>query len=120
MVALRNSLIWPFLMIMVLHGMAIFLFTRGFLLTRTELPHFSTCSDISDSPCVSPSSYSSNLNQTHLHQLQCWTRPVVDRLVIIVLDGLRFDFVAPSACFEEKKPWMDKLQVLQKLASTQG
>ncbi|VAI28620.1 unnamed protein product [Triticum turgidum subsp. durum] len=29
----------------------------------------------------------------------------------------RFDFVAPSTFFEEKQPWMDKLQVLQKLAA---
>ncbi|CAI9299652.1 unnamed protein product [Lactuca saligna] len=41
----------------------------------------------------------------------------VDRIVIIVLDALRIDFVAPSTFFEEKKPWMDKLQVLHKLAS---
>ncbi|KAJ0094045.1 hypothetical protein Patl1_24700 [Pistacia atlantica] len=50
----------------------------------------------------------------------CWTRPAVDRVVIIVLDALRFDFVAPSSFFKESKPWMDRLPVLQKLASTEG
>ncbi|XP_038894123.1 GPI ethanolamine phosphate transferase 3 isoform X2 [Benincasa hispida] len=33
---------------------------------------------------------------------------------------IRFDFVAPSTFFEESKPWMDKLQVLHKMASERG
>ncbi|XP_024925039.3 uncharacterized protein LOC107405909 isoform X2 [Ziziphus jujuba] len=94
--------------IMVLHLVAILIFTRGFLLTRTELPFHSHCSDVSHSPCFFNSS-------SHRHH--CWTEPAVGRLLIIVLDALRFDFVAPSNIFQEPKPWMDKLQVLQKLAS---
>ncbi|KAG8502900.1 hypothetical protein CXB51_000523 [Gossypium anomalum] len=89
-----------------LHIIAILIFTKGFLLTRTELPHSSHCSDLSQSPCHSSPSSSS-----------CWTKPAVDRLIIIVLDALRFDFVAPSSFFEEKQPWMDKLEVLQRMAS---
>lgn len=133
--------VWPFFTIMLLHCVAILLFTRGFLLTRTELPHFSHCSDISKCPCFSSSSPSPLVgdteveeedltaatrrpdlnvaNQSH-QQTRCWTRPAVDRLIIIVLDALRFDFVAPSTFFEEKRPWMDKLPVLQELASRQG
>lgn len=91
---------------MFLHIIAILIFTKGFLLTRTELPHSSHCSDLSQSPCHSSPSSSS-----------CWTKPAVDRLIIIVLDALRFDFVAPSSFFEEKQPWMDKLKVLQRMAS---
>ncbi|KAF9612854.1 hypothetical protein IFM89_004264 [Coptis chinensis] len=34
--------------------------------------------------------------------------------------NVKFDFVAPSNLFEEKKGWMDKLKVLQKLASEEG
>ncbi|GFZ11528.1 hypothetical protein Acr_22g0009260 [Actinidia rufa] len=49
---------WPFLsiffLILVLHLVAILLFARGFLLTRTELPYYSNCSDISQSPCFQP------------------------------------------------------------------
>lgn len=116
--------IWPlFFLILLLHCVAILFFTRGFLLTRTELPYFSHCSDISQSSCFSssedPSSTTSNLNQTDRDQ-RCWTKPAINRLVIIVLDALRIDFVAPSTFFEEKKPWMDKLQVLQKMAATRG
>ncbi|GAB2227848.1 hypothetical protein Droror1_Dr00009675 [Drosera rotundifolia] len=124
----RSSLKWrlisPFVVILLLHCLAIVLFTRGFLLTRTELPHSSACFDVIESPCLhhhgggdedrSSSSVSGNCNGTG------WTRATVDRVVIVVLDALRFDFVAPSTFFEEKKPWMDRLPILQKLASEPG
>ena len=70
---------WVLWLILVVHGVAILLFTRGFLLTRTELPFHSHCSDASQSPCFSNSNSS-----------RCWTKPAVDRLVIIVLDALRW------------------------------
>ncbi|VVB14891.1 unnamed protein product [Arabis nemorensis] len=96
-----------------IHTIAILIFTRGFLLTRTELPFHSTCSDVSQSPCLASPlpNHDSNSDQP-----KCWTKPVVDRVIIIVLDALRIDFVAPSAFFPEPKPWMDKLTILQKLA----
>ncbi|CAO2161963.1 unnamed protein product [Urochloa humidicola] len=95
-----------FVAILVVHSLAIYLFTRGFLLTRTELDLHSSRDDRpphSDVPtgCAS------------------WPPTAVDRLVIVVLDALRFDFVAPSTFFPEKHPWMDKLQVLQKLAANE-
>ncbi|XP_052188828.1 uncharacterized protein LOC127799126 [Diospyros lotus] len=116
-----------FLLILLLHCISILFFTRGFLLTRTELPHYSNCSDFSQSPCLQttisstalPRRKEEILNQSNADQ-RCWTKPAIDRLVIIVLDALRFDFVAPSTFFEEKTPWMDKLQVLHKLASQEG
>lgn len=71
-----------------LHVLAILLFTKGFLLTRTELPYYSQCSDVSQSPCFYCSDSNANLNQTHQHQ-HCWTKPAIGRLVVIVLDALR-------------------------------
>lgn len=50
----------------------LYLFTRGFLLTRMALPNISTCTDGS---CT--------LNATH------------QRVVLLVIDALRFDFVSP-------------------------
>ncbi|XP_057979081.1 GPI ethanolamine phosphate transferase 3 isoform X2 [Malania oleifera] len=120
---------WLFLFVItVVHGVAILIFTRGFLLTRTELPFSSHCSDVSQSPCFSSSSIPSSNSSANHHETtssshhkrpRCWTKPAIDRLVIIVLDALRFDFVAPSKIFQESKAWMDKLLVLQQLASTQ-
>lgn len=73
-----------FLGIMLLHCFAILLFTRGFLLTRTELSQYSQCNDVVESPCFPPPPRDQNANGS------CWTKPVVDRLVIIVLDAIRF------------------------------
>ncbi|CAO2819154.1 unnamed protein product [Amaranthus hypochondriacus] len=116
--ATKFQLVWPFFAILFIHLLAIFLFTRGFLLTRTELPHVSKCSDVSQSPCFNSSAFS--LNSSQGNNEACWTKPAIDRLVIIVFDALRFDFVAPSSFFSEKKPWMDRLPVIQKLAAELG
>ncbi|KAK9143068.1 hypothetical protein Syun_012468 [Stephania yunnanensis] len=102
----RWRLTCPFFLILLLHSLAILFFTRGFLLARTELSAFSHCSDVSQSPCFHP-----NPNATAPDPNACWTKPAIDRLVILVLDALRR---AP-----QKKPWMDKLQVLQMLATDQ-
>lgn len=76
---------WVFL---VLHCTAVLIFTSGFLLTRTELSHYSHCSDVSESPCFTPP-FAEDLNHTIADLPRCWTKPAVNRLVIIVLDALR-------------------------------
>lgn len=111
----RRSVFTVFFFILLLHFTAILLFTSGFLLARTELPYYSHCSDVSQSSFGGPTDPSHQTNN-HLNDT-CWTKPAVGRIVVIVLDALRFDFVAPSTFFQEKKPWMDKLKVLHKLAS---
>lgn len=136
----QRNFLCLFLYILCLHGMAIFFFARGFLLTRTELSAFSHCSDVEESPCIRPSEEPGSGNEQHDLNFEkrkeqkisvlndsssglkkiCWTKPAVERVVIIVLDALRFDFVAPSSFFKEVKPWMNKLKVLQMLASEEG
>lgn len=142
--------------ILCLHAVAIFFFTRGFLLTRNELPLFSRCDDLSDdvgcnmptrdvgcdvptgnlhhnsSSCDATFESEHGADQHNIEPMEgrpcssyiasdkpepfCWTPPAVKRVVILVLDALRFDFVAPSSLFTDKpKPWMDKLQVMQQL-----
>lgn len=91
-------------LIMGLHLVAILLFTKGFLLTRTELPYYSHCSDVTQSPCLHSfsSDINPNLNQSH-HNHQCWTKPTIGRLIIIVLDALRLPLfytrVEQNNCF---------------------
>jgi phosphatidylinositol glycan class O len=53
-----------------IHLSGIYLFTRGFLLTRLSLPNISTCAD-----CA--------LNSTHT------------RAIVLLIDSLRFDFITP-------------------------
>jgi hypothetical protein len=76
-------LTWPLLFVGILavHSLAIYLFTRGFLLTRTELDLHSSRDDRPRD--VSPGCAS-------------WPRPAVDRLVIVVLDALRCSSPRPT------------------------
>ncbi|KAJ3681307.1 hypothetical protein LUZ60_015796 [Juncus effusus] len=114
------ALIRPFFLILCFHCLSVYLFTRGFLLTRTELSSHSHSSDLSLSPCSSVPHVDSKSNSSGEEPRRGgWTRPVVDRVVIVIVDALRFDFVAPSTFFKEKKPWMDRLPILQNLASSE-
>ena len=69
---------WPlvFVAILAFHSLAVYLFTRGFLLTRTELDLHSSRDDRPPQGDVSAGCTS-------------WPPPAVDRLVIVVLDALR-------------------------------
>ena len=57
--------------VFILHASTLYLFTRGFLLTRLSLPNVSSCSI-------------------------CTLAPTHSRLVLLVIDALRFDFVSPE------------------------
>lgn len=102
----KKIIVSLFLYILCLHAVAIFFFARGFLLTRTELSAFSHCSDIEDAPCFSTQQkqqHRQGLNESNSRFKEenvCWTKPAVDKVIIIVLDALRFDFVAPSRFFK--------------------
>ncbi|GAA5907561.1 hypothetical protein JCM6882_004410 [Rhodosporidiobolus microsporus] len=63
-----------------LHSVALLLFTRGFLLTRKALP------DINDCNPIAPSG---NLDAS------CSLPPTHDKLIFLVVDALRADFVLP-------------------------
>lgn len=78
-----------------LHGVGIFLFTKGFLLTRLMLGQQSSCE-------ISP------LQEYARHGLLwagnadgagCWHPKTFDKAIIIVIDALRYDFTIP---FEPK------------------
>lgn len=59
--------------VLLLHFAGIYLFTRGFLLTRMALSDITTCSG---EDCTLPA--------TH------------DKLVLLIIDSLRFDFISPE------------------------
>jgi predicted AlkP superfamily pyrophosphatase or phosphodiesterase len=65
-------------------GIALWLFTTGFLLTRREMTSFSQCS--------SPPSSSSSPQTSHNNNNGCWYPRQYDRAIIMVVDALRFDF----------------------------
>lgn len=79
----------------VLHVLSIFLFIKGFLLTRFELPNISACDTGSD--------------QIGRNVSGCWSDARYDRVVLVVLDALRYDFVVedgnmPGAMHVEQLP----------------
>lgn len=68
-----------------LHASGIYLFTRGFLLTRTVLENKSTCA-------VSPLlEHGDSVPQGD----GCWHQKTFDKAVVVIVDALRFDFTVP-------------------------
>jgi GPI ethanolamine phosphate transferase 3 subunit O len=63
------------LWVVAIHLAGIYLYTKGFLLTRLSLSDISTCSE-GDSACTLPPSHK--------------------RAVLLIIDALRFDFLSPS------------------------
>lgn len=77
-----------------LHGVGIFLFTKGFLLTRLVLHQKSTCD-------ISPLQEYAQHGPAWVGSVKegCWHPKTFDKAVIVVIDALRFDFTVP---FEPK------------------
>ena len=69
-----------------LHGLGIYFFTKGFLLTRLVLDQKSNCT----SPPVDLGGW-----QTGLYTDGCWHPKIFDKAVIIIIDALRYDFTVP-------------------------
>ncbi|KAF8477072.1 hypothetical protein BDZ91DRAFT_708621 [Kalaharituber pfeilii] len=82
--ATHGLLVVFFLWISAIHGIGLYLFTRGFLLTRLVLEQQSQCD-------VSPLVDGPTVPQTD----GCWHPPTFDKAVIIIIDALRFDFTVP-------------------------
>ena len=83
----------------VLHTIGVYLFTKGFLLTRLVLDHKSTCSQ---PPLTLPGQYDG-----------CWYPEQFDKAVIIIVDALRYDFTIPSS---QDQHYLNALTVLHESA----
>ncbi|EGG18648.1 phosphatidylinositol glycan [Cavenderia fasciculata] len=81
-----------YLMLMI--GIGGYLFFSGFLLMRFELPIKSQCRVVptveSHLPLLSSPTESSSTSD----DFGCWTKPTFKKAVIVVIDALRFDFLA--------------------------
>ena len=69
-----------------LHGLGIYFFTKGFLLTRLVLDE--------KSDCASPPLQLSNRGTGSLSN-GCWHPKTFDKAVVIIIDALRYDFTVP-------------------------
>lgn len=82
----------------IIHVVGIYLFAKGFLLTRIVLDNRSSCD-------VSP--LGDQQESGHGHQQEqspalaksdgCWHPKTFDKAIVIVIDALRYDFTVPSA-----------------------
>ena len=88
-------------LVTVLHAVGLALFTRGFLLQRVELPHESTCAP--RAAWTIPTPPADIERQLHewdaaldpAHAGECALPPRYSRVVLWIIDSLRYDFVAP-------------------------
>lgn len=80
------------------HAAALYLFTSGFLLTRTEVKGVSECGFTKaeyTSPPPSGASAQTLLSWSEQHSQQCSLPPAFDRTLFLIIDALRYDFIAP-------------------------
>ena len=70
-----------------LHGVGLFLFTKGFLLTRLVLEHKSSCQ-------ISPLQAYGDALASHPGG-GCWHPKTFDKAVVVIIDALRYDFTIP-------------------------
>ncbi|RAK97602.1 GPI ethanolamine phosphate transferase 3 [Aspergillus ibericus CBS 121593] len=98
-----------FLWILLIHTAGLYLFTKGFLLSRQILDSKSHCSDppVNLSRITTPTSDTSNTT--------CWTQPIFSKAIILLIDALRHDFTTPQPT--SPKPYHNALTVLHETAS---
>ncbi|OUC46081.1 hypothetical protein D917_01682 [Trichinella nativa] len=98
-----GSMLFLKLLVVVLgYFFGVFFFSRGFLLTRHALLHKSSCYDVQYP--VSSSSPSG-----------CWVKSKYKRAILLVVDALRYDFVASPK--HSKKIYHNKFSLVNELLS---
>ncbi|KAF9377874.1 mannose-ethanolamine phosphotransferase gpi13 [Podila verticillata] len=106
---LAKLLLWVFL----IHVGAIYLFTRGFLLSRSVLDSKSECNN---------TNINSDRDPSWADASECWYPQQYKKAVVIIIDALRFDFVVPHHDLpeDEKEPYyLNKLPVIHNLLEKQ-
>lgn len=110
------------------------MFTRGFLLRRDAFNNTSTCTPYSKIPCTPAGSTSVNITNGHeyhcsqvdklLPLLQDVNRasnicfPQKAKVILLVIDALRYDFATFDPELEKVSPFQNKLPVIRDLLKT--
>ncbi|KAF0711528.1 Aste57867_5222 [Aphanomyces stellatus] len=76
--------------VLLLHGAALYLFTSGFFLTRYEATDVSPCSEVD---AFSTTQHHLRHHATTDDRPGCWSNVKFRRVVYVVIDALRFDFM---------------------------
>uniref|UniRef100_S4RDL5 Phosphatidylinositol glycan anchor biosynthesis class O n=1 Tax=Petromyzon marinus TaxID=7757 RepID=S4RDL5_PETMA len=90
-----------------LYCTGLWVFTRGFLLNRSEIVRNSSCADFPAPPGLPTPPGAATLNRS------CWAVPArYRRAVLVVIDALRLDFATYDAARSEPKPYENRLPAL--------
>lgn len=89
------STLWLLLGITSIHIMMLYLFISGFFLTKHDLLTSSTCNSL-PIPSFINSTQSKILIDYLSPKKGCWTSPQYSKLIILLIDALKFDFAVPS------------------------
>eukprot|EP00898_Chlorokybus_atmophyticus_P006301 jgi/Chlat1/6672/Chrsp49S06156 len=93
-----------------LHAAAIAVFTHGFLLTRVELPHRSSCAVDADA-----GSRAGRVNAADGENaaVQHCSRPAFDKVVLLIIDALRYDFAVSES--NDTRAWLGRMPIFEQL-----
>jgi len=91
-----------FIWFLLLHVAGIFLFTKGFLLTRLVLDNASECSN----PPI-------DVGSLEKQEKGCWYPQKFEKAVVVIIDALRYDFTVPQA---QPRIYHNTLKVLHQTA----
>ncbi|CAI2185548.1 2541_t:CDS:2 [Funneliformis geosporum] len=108
----HKYLVFFFIWLLLLHLGGLFLFTRGFLLTRLVLDHKSQCSE---TPLLKGQDPLTTFDS-------CWYPTQFKKAVVIIVDALRFDFAASHTndTIDDTFPhYLNKLPIFHELLNSQ-
>lgn len=124
----RSLLLAPVVWLLVAHAAALYLFTTGFFLTRFEVPDVSECRVRPAAPAHQNLRRDLDTDSAPRPTAtdECWLPARFRRVVFVVVDALRFDFVRssssaaspPSSSSSSSFYYLDRLQVLNETLST--
>eukprot|EP01083_Nonionella_stella_P130840 397195_1 len=106
---LRGTL-WFLFGMLIVHATMTYLFISGFFLSKTELLLHSQCTEypLQKKPVTMNENSPYNIDYTQIFNSlgmndasSCWTSPKYDKIIILIVDALKFDFVSP---------WIDNQQ----------
>ncbi|XP_055626304.1 GPI ethanolamine phosphate transferase 3 [Toxorhynchites rutilus septentrionalis] len=118
---------WNFVFVLVwlsaLLGAGIHLFSKGFLLTRIAQTDYSTCIRYEDYRCENDKNFKGSCNSTgkvvsilqNVNVSANICLPPKSKVILLVIDALRYDFGTFDASLEHPLPYQNKLPVLTEL-----
>ena len=93
------------LWITILYLSGLFYFQKGFLLSRSVVPQNSSCEN---------RPISLEIHKTASNKNDCWLPPIYKKVVVVIIDALRFDF-ASSVPIKNQKSYNNRLTTIDYL-----